>query len=88
MMAALYEMGVGSVMVEGGATLITALLRERLVDRVCVCIAPKILGSGIEAVGNLGIRKLDDSLALTDAAFIPQGSDLILDARISYPDAR
>lgn len=88
MMSALYEMEVGSVMVEGGAALITALLRERLVDRVCVCIAPKILGSGIEAVGNLGIRDLDDSLALTEAAFTSHGSDLILDARIAYPDAR
>lgn len=88
MLAALYEMEVGSVMVEGGAALITALLREKLVDRMCVCIAPKILGSGIEAVGNLGIRDLGDSLALTGAAFTPHGDDMILDARVTYPDAR
>ncbi len=88
MLAALGEMDVESVMVEGGAELITALLRGRLVDRVCVCVAPKILGRGIEAVGDLGIRDLDDSLALTGASFIPCGPDLILDSPIEYPDGR
>ena len=51
LLEALHERGIGSVMVEGGAKLITSLLLGRLVDRLAVCIAPKILGSGIEAVG-------------------------------------
>ncbi len=84
----LRDIGVGSVMVEGGAALITALLRERLVDRLAVCIAPKILGAGIEAVGDLGIRDLAESVALADAAFTPRGGDLFLDARVEYPTGR
>ena len=47
LLAALDDRGVGSVLVEGGAGLITALLRARLVDRLVVCVAPKILGAGI-----------------------------------------
>jgi 5-amino-6-(5-phosphoribosylamino)uracil reductase/diaminohydroxyphosphoribosylaminopyrimidine deaminase/5-amino-6-(5-phosphoribosylamino)uracil reductase len=72
-------------MAEGGAGLITALLRGRLVDRLAVCIAPKILGSGIEAVGDLGISDLADSVTLDDVSVIPYGTDLILDGRVGYP---
>ncbi len=84
----LYTLGVGSVMVEGGANLITSFLCSRLVDRLAVCIAPKILGSGIEAVGNLGICELTDSLTLTDTSVVPYGVDIVLDSRIEYPNGR
>jgi 5-amino-6-(5-phosphoribosylamino)uracil reductase/diaminohydroxyphosphoribosylaminopyrimidine deaminase/5-amino-6-(5-phosphoribosylamino)uracil reductase len=83
---ALHERGVRSVMVEGGATLITALLCGRLVDRLAVCVAPKILGSGIEAVGDLGICDLEDAVRLADVSVMPCGVDLILDGRVEYPD--
>lgn len=89
-LAALLEelaaLAVGSVMVEGGATMITSFFRARLVDRLAVCVAPKILGTGIEAVGDLGIRDLSRSLNLADAAIKPYGVDLILSGRIEYPD--
>ena len=88
LLAELDDRGVGSVMVEGGAALITSLLRGRFVDRLAVCIAPKILGSGIEAVGDLGIRDLAGSIALADAAFTPRGGDLLLEARVEYPTNR
>jgi len=78
--------GIGSVMVEGGAALITGFFRAGLVDRLAVCVAPKILGEGIEAIGDLGIRDLSRSLTLADAAVEPYGVDLILSGRIEYPD--
>jgi diaminohydroxyphosphoribosylaminopyrimidine deaminase/5-amino-6-(5-phosphoribosylamino)uracil reductase len=86
LLAVLHERGVGSVLVEGGAGMITALLRARLVDRLVVCLAPKILGAGIEAVGDLGIRELAGALILTDTSVTPYGVDLILDGRVEYPD--
>ncbi len=82
----LYALGVRSVMVEGGAALITSFLHARLVDRLAVCIAPKILGRGIEAVGDLGISDLSDSLILVDTSVTPYGVDLVLDSRVEYPD--
>jgi diaminohydroxyphosphoribosylaminopyrimidine deaminase/5-amino-6-(5-phosphoribosylamino)uracil reductase len=78
--------GIRSVMVEGGATLITGFFMARLVDRIAVCVAPKILGEGIEAIGDLGIRDLSRSLTLADAAVRPCGVDLIVSGRIEYPD--
>jgi diaminohydroxyphosphoribosylaminopyrimidine deaminase / 5-amino-6-(5-phosphoribosylamino)uracil reductase len=88
LLAALGEMGVRSVMVEGGAALITGFFRARLVDRLAVCVAPKILGSGIEAVGDLGVRDLADSLTLADTTVKPYGVDLILESRVEYPNGR
>ncbi len=86
LLAELYAWDVNSVLVEGGAALITSLLCDRLVDRLAVCIAPKILGSGIEAVGDLGICELNDSLALIDTSIIPYGVDVVFDSRVEYPD--
>lgn len=88
MLEALGGMGVESVMVEGGASLITSLLRARLADRLAVCIAPKILGAGIEAVGDLGVRDLSDALKLADTRVIPYGVDWVLDSRVEYPEDR
>ena len=88
LLAGLHTLGVRSVMVEGGAALITSFLCDRLVDRLAVCIAPKILGSGIEAVGDLGIGDLTDSLTLVDTSVTPYGVDLVLDSRVEYPKSR
>jgi hypothetical protein len=48
-------------------------------------VNPKILGAGIEAVGDLGIRELARTLLMTDMSVTPYGVDLILDGRIEYP---
>jgi diaminohydroxyphosphoribosylaminopyrimidine deaminase/5-amino-6-(5-phosphoribosylamino)uracil reductase len=88
LLSGLGSLGVRSVMVEGGAALITSFLCERLVDRLVVCVAPKILGRGIEAVGDLGIRDLTDSLTLADTSVTPYGVDLVLDSRVEYPEDR
>jgi riboflavin-specific deaminase-like protein len=85
LLAALHQRGVGSVLVEGGAGMITALLRSRLADRLVVCVAPKILGAGTEAVGDLGIRELARALRMTDTSVTRYGVDLVLDGRIEYP---
>jgi riboflavin biosynthesis pyrimidine reductase len=86
LMSELHSLGVRSIMVEGGAALITSLLFDRLVDRLAVCIAPKILGRGIEAVGDLGICDLTESLILADTSVTSYGVDLVLDSRVEYPD--
>ena len=68
--------------------MITALLRDRLADRLVVCVAPKLLGAGIEAVGDLGIRELARTLIMADTSVTSCGGDLILDGRIEYPGPR
>lgn len=74
--------GMASVMVEGGARLITSMLRERRVRRLVVSIAPRVLGSGIEAVGELDIMRLRDALTFRRASFSQRGPDVIFDGEL------
>lgn len=86
LLSALRVRGIRSVMVEGGARLITSLLRQELVDRLAVCIAPKVLGTGIDAIGDLGIRALDRAVCLTDVTLTPYGPDIVIDGRVRYAE--
>jgi len=85
LLEALAARSVGSAMVEGGARLITAVLRERLADRLAVTVAPKILGTGLDAVGDLGLARLADAYALRDVSVTPFGADIVIDGRVTYP---
>jgi 5-amino-6-(5-phosphoribosylamino)uracil reductase/diaminohydroxyphosphoribosylaminopyrimidine deaminase/5-amino-6-(5-phosphoribosylamino)uracil reductase len=85
LLGALGARGVASLMVEGGARVITALLRGRLADRLAVCVAPKILGAGIDAVGDLGLDRLADAYLLREPRVSAWGADTIIDGRLEYP---
>jgi 3,4-dihydroxy 2-butanone 4-phosphate synthase/GTP cyclohydrolase II len=74
--------GLDSLLVEGGAGLITALLREHRVRRLIVSIAPMIVGAGIEAVGDLDIVRLRDAIAFRRASFSQVGPDVIFDGEL------
>jgi diaminohydroxyphosphoribosylaminopyrimidine deaminase/5-amino-6-(5-phosphoribosylamino)uracil reductase len=43
-------MGIASVLVEGGATVFTGFLQERLADKLIVFVAPKLYGRGTHAL--------------------------------------
>ncbi len=73
---------VQSVLVEGGASLITSLLKQRLVDRLVVVIAPKIIGAGIEWAGNLGVRDLTEAITFSSFETRRSGEDLVFDGQI------
>jgi diaminohydroxyphosphoribosylaminopyrimidine deaminase/5-amino-6-(5-phosphoribosylamino)uracil reductase len=76
--------GMTSVMIEGGAAMITSILKSRLADRMVVIIAPKIIGSGLEAVGDLGIRRVDDAYQLTYRKILRKDGDIIADGHIAF----
>ncbi|MGO9309854.1 MAG: bifunctional diaminohydroxyphosphoribosylaminopyrimidine deaminase/5-amino-6-(5-phosphoribosylamino)uracil reductase RibD [Spirochaetia bacterium] len=77
---ALYEEGIGSVLVEGGAKLLTSLILRGLWDAVTVFTAPLILGKGIEAVGDLGIGSPDSGITLENARVQVHDGYIRLDA--------
>ncbi len=59
-----YEMGIYSVMVEGGSGLNSAIIKAGEADYLHQFMAPKILGSGLDFVQGLDIGKIDDCLKL------------------------
>ncbi len=84
LLAALGARGIRTVMVEGGARLITSLLRARLVDRLVVTVAPTLLGAGIAAVGDLGLRDLSDALRLHEVRVRHYGRDVVIEGCLTY----
>ncbi|MBP6013161.1 MAG: bifunctional diaminohydroxyphosphoribosylaminopyrimidine deaminase/5-amino-6-(5-phosphoribosylamino)uracil reductase RibD [Alphaproteobacteria bacterium] len=52
--------GLTRVLVEGGATLASSLLKARLVDRLYWYRAPSLMGDGVSAVTSLGTAALGD----------------------------
>lgn len=73
----LRECGVRSLLVEGGARVITSLLGAGLVDRIVVGTASKIIGSGREAVGDLGIARVADGIALRNRHVHLTAADIV-----------
>jgi GTP cyclohydrolase II len=76
-------LGVGSLLVEGGARVITSFFAENLVDRLVVGIAPTIMGTGIDAVGDLGVARVAESIRLTNRSVHQAGGDLLVAADVS-----
>jgi len=77
-LATLRATGTESVLVEGGSTVITALLAAGLVDRLLVAIAPVVLGTGTQAVNGLGIERVTDGVRLANRSIVPVGDDVVL----------
>lgn len=82
LLAILYRRGISSVLVEGGKGIITSLLRARAVDRLVIIIAPKIIGEGTEAIGELGITRLEKAILFSSLKISKLGADIIVDARL------
>lgn len=71
---------IDSVFVEGGGTLNDSLLREGLVNRVEVFVAPKIFGgsNAKTPVGGIGIEKVSECATLKLAGIKQIGEDVLL----------
>lgn len=75
----LYGMGISSLMVEGGARVITSFICARLVDQFIITISPKFIG-GLPVISDVSAERLQ-SLDLKDVHHQRLGDDLIVWAR-------
>ncbi|MEM6855706.1 MAG: bifunctional diaminohydroxyphosphoribosylaminopyrimidine deaminase/5-amino-6-(5-phosphoribosylamino)uracil reductase RibD [Planctomycetota bacterium] len=76
--------GVTNILVEGGATLVGALLQDNLVDQLLVFTAPKLVGdaAALPAVQGLTCATMDDALPLDLVEVERLGDDVLLDYRL------
>lgn len=72
------EKGISSVLVEGGQQLSSALLRQGLVDKLELFIAPKLLGAGTRSLINIGINKMKEIAELKEVSWTQVGDDILL----------
>jgi GTP cyclohydrolase II len=70
--------GIESLLVEGGAKVITSLLEAEVVDRVVVAVAPTIIGAGTEAVGDLGVNRIIEGIRLENRYVCAVDDDVIV----------
>lgn len=72
------QMGIGSILVEGGGEIITSAIREGAADRIYCVISPIILGEGVSAVNDLCIEKVTDGLHLDNIRRVFYGDDVMI----------
>jgi 5-amino-6-(5-phosphoribosylamino)uracil reductase/diaminohydroxyphosphoribosylaminopyrimidine deaminase/5-amino-6-(5-phosphoribosylamino)uracil reductase len=77
------EHGLHSVLIEGGGGVITSALRQGVVDRLVVCIAARLIGSGVSAVGDLGVTRLQEAPGFSDARFRLLEDDVIFEGQLA-----
>ena len=75
------KMNIMTLLVEGGPTALTSFLKQRLADKIIICIAPIIIGQGIDSISDLGIDKLENAIRLADVDIIKSGPDYILNGK-------
>ncbi|HEX6508376.1 MAG TPA: 5-amino-6-(5-phosphoribosylamino)uracil reductase, partial [Chloroflexota bacterium] len=56
-------------------------------DRLTICIAPKVIGSGIEAIGDLNIKDMSEALDFVTSSFTSVGEDIIFDGQLARKEA-
>ncbi len=78
------QRGIRSIMVEGGAQVITSFLEARLVDQLIITIAPRLVG-GLPVLERPVVSN-GTSLNLTDVVYGTCGPDIILWARPDWSD--
>ncbi|MCJ7688807.1 MAG: bifunctional diaminohydroxyphosphoribosylaminopyrimidine deaminase/5-amino-6-(5-phosphoribosylamino)uracil reductase RibD [Clostridiaceae bacterium] len=84
LMRILGDMGIDSILLEGGSTLNYSALQEGIVDKVITFISPKIFGgnSGKTPVGGQGIEHVSDSIVLGDTEVTRFDEDIMIEAYV------
>jgi riboflavin-specific deaminase-like protein len=81
----LREKGITSLMVEGGANVITAFLKAQLADAIVITLVPKLVG-GYKAVNDLGASNKAALPAISPLFSSPLGDDLVVWGKLNYSD--
>lgn len=86
MLKTLASAGVVSLLVEGGATIHGAFLRQQLVDHVNLFIAPIFAGSsGAPLVEGMNIASANDAVRLHNVRYSRLGQDVMVEGDVLYP---
>ncbi len=72
------NMTIETLLVEGGGYVITSFLRARVVDRLVVTVCPRIIGSGLDSVGQLDVLTVEQALRIRKMQTYNVGEDYVL----------
>jgi diaminohydroxyphosphoribosylaminopyrimidine deaminase / 5-amino-6-(5-phosphoribosylamino)uracil reductase len=77
--AALFQLGLRKILVEGGASTVSAFIDSGCVDRLHVLVAPVILGSGTTGLSLKAIRGLDQARRPPTQVHVLDDGDVLFD---------
>ncbi|HOJ18535.1 MAG TPA: bifunctional diaminohydroxyphosphoribosylaminopyrimidine deaminase/5-amino-6-(5-phosphoribosylamino)uracil reductase RibD [Ignavibacteriaceae bacterium] len=69
--------GIISIFVEGGSRVFSSFMRTGFYDEIILFSAPKILGSGIPALENIGVSKIEECVTLKLVEFTLLDGDIL-----------
>ncbi len=72
------ELGIASVLVEGGANIFSQFIKLKIADKLHLFIAPKILGRGVSFADEIELKDLSGALRLNDVEISQVGVDHLL----------
>jgi diaminohydroxyphosphoribosylaminopyrimidine deaminase / 5-amino-6-(5-phosphoribosylamino)uracil reductase len=77
--AALFRLGLKKILIEGGATTVSAFIDAGVVDRLHVLVAPVILGSGTTGLSLRAIQGLDQARRPLTKIHVLDDGDVLFD---------
>lgn len=85
LMRELARRGIAKILVEGGARMIGALLKKKLVDKMLIYMAPKLIGDAkaVSSIDGLNIRAIAKTLKLKQVSCRPIGGDFLFEGYLS-----
>ncbi len=89
LMTKLAQKGIVYILVEGGGTLIAALLEKKLVDKLAFFYAPIIIG-GKDALGPVmgkGVERVTDAIHVHNISLTEIEDDILVEGYIKYESA-
>lgn len=76
-------MGMSSILLEGGGQLFTDFMKRKLVDRLIVCISPKLIGGeGKDFLPGISIGKVSDAFELNNVDIKTFGDNVVIEGRL------
>lgn len=81
----LFKLGMRRILIEGGATTVSAFVEAGVVDRLHVLVAPVILGSGITGLSLPPIQRLDEARRPQTRIHVLDGGDVLFDCDLRQP---
>ncbi len=81
----LMEMGVSSVLVEGGGKVFTSFIECGLADKITLFLSPKMIGGPKTFLSSPGVERIKDAYTLKNVNFKKVGDDILIEGFINDP---
>lgn len=83
LLRALGEKGITHLLVEGGGGIFSSFISQRLVDRLLIFLAPKLLGGqAIDWLPEINVRKIQESLELGKISVKMLGNNILVEGEL------